>query len=138
MAAIAKVPNERHFPWKLKTWPEIKPQNTVILPGVDVTGDLAAINRGEGEELQDTDDGDRRVKVNGRTYVQHPWGTLYPESGPGTVPMDADAYGALVERLMQSSEPEHSFRSRLRGGGCPYAKIDEALDVFAEIKARLP
>jgi len=73
----ATRPNPRHFLDNINQSTVAKPVNTVIEPGVDVTADIAAINRGDavlenGEYL-----------VNGRRYRLHDNGTAYPTTGDG-------------------------------------------------------
>jgi len=54
----------------------IRPINSMVLPGVSVVADIAAINAGEAHWI-----GNNRWEVNGRTYVHKGDGTVYPESG---------------------------------------------------------
>ena len=57
-----------------RTW--VKPMTTMVLPGVSIEEDIAAINRGEGSWL-----GNNRWKVHDRVYADKGNGQLYPESG---------------------------------------------------------
>ena len=56
--------------------------------GVDVAGDVAAINAGRAERVAGN------FLVNGRTYGAH-GGTLYPISGPGFTQLGRAAFKAL-------------------------------------------
>jgi hypothetical protein len=71
---------------------------TVALGGVDLQGDIDAINNGEGI-LQD--DG-QILAPSGRTYGTHPESsTIYPTSGPGLVNLTQAEF--QIYRLMQTS-----------------------------------
>lgn len=63
--------------------------NTVILPGVDVAADVAAINRGVARRVGNT------YIINGRTYGFHN-GRLYPMHGEGLVRLTRNQYRALA------------------------------------------
>jgi hypothetical protein len=65
-----------------------KEKNTVIEPGVDVAGDVAAINRGSATRVNGN------YSINGRVYGEHK-GTLYPLFGPGFHTLSRAAYKAL-------------------------------------------
>jgi hypothetical protein len=62
-----------------------KKLNTVVGKGVDVAGDVAAINAGQA-----TRSGANFI-VNGRTYGVHN-GTLFPISGPGLTQLNRSAF----------------------------------------------
>lgn len=66
-----------------------KEKNTVILPGVDVADDVAAINSGQATRVRET------FTISGRTYQAKPDGTLFPVSGEGFVQLDRGAFKAL-------------------------------------------
>jgi hypothetical protein len=65
-----------------------KNKNTVIEPGVDVAGDVAAIRSGLATRSGDT------FSINGRVYGSHD-GTLFPISGQGFHQLDRGAFKAL-------------------------------------------
>jgi hypothetical protein len=71
-----RSPNKRHNINSVNQRTVAKEMNTMIEPGVDVAGDVAALNAGKA-----TREGNTFI-VNGRTYGMHD-GTLYPISGPG-------------------------------------------------------
>lgn len=68
-----------------------KDQNTVIAPDVDVSADLATINRGEAERDGDT----YTLRDTGRRWGQKPSGVAYPIDGPGLYPLGRGAYRTL-------------------------------------------
>ncbi|SDC95587.1 hypothetical protein [Glycomyces harbinensis] len=66
-------------------------KNTVILPSVDVEGDLAAIRTGRAHWNADTN----RYEINGRSWGVEPNGTVFPASGPGLVELSRSQFKAL-------------------------------------------
>jgi hypothetical protein len=101
-----KAPADRHFYNKIKQTSVAKDVNTVILPSVDVAGDVEAINAGKAVAGK-TADGVATYTVNGRTYGVEPNGTLYPISGEGLFPLDRGEYKVLsVYRKFLGDTPE--------------------------------
>ncbi|GLZ77523.1 hypothetical protein Afil01_23300 [Actinorhabdospora filicis] len=84
-------PNRRHHLNSVGRKSQVREENTVILPGTDVRGDLDAIRRGEAAWLPDRD----RCLVNGRLYGVEVPGTVYPDEGPGLVKLNRSEYKAL-------------------------------------------
>src|SRR5262245_44530536 len=82
-----RPPAARHYLFRVTPRTLAKGMNTVIEPGVDVTGDVAAVNAGQATRLGDT------FVINGRTYGVHA-GTLYPISGPGFHQLNRGAFKA--------------------------------------------
>jgi len=83
-----RAPSPRHRLSKVDQGTVAKDLNTVVEKGVDVAGDVAAINQGLAQRV-----GDKFI-VNGRTYGVHD-GTLYPISGPGFHLLDRPSFKAL-------------------------------------------
>jgi hypothetical protein len=81
-------PAPRHSAARVNQRTVAKELNTVIEPGVDVAGDVAAINAGQATRV-----GGNYV-IHGRTYGVHD-GTLYPISGPGFHQLSRGAFKAL-------------------------------------------
>ncbi|MCK6548187.1 hypothetical protein L6R52_20220, partial [Myxococcota bacterium] len=83
-----RAPARRHQLTSVQQSTVAKDWNSVFEPGVDVAGDVRAINEGRAERR-----GDRWI-VNGRTYGSHD-GTLYPIEGEGIHRLDRGAFKAL-------------------------------------------
>ena len=83
-----RPPNRRHNINTVNQKTVAKEMNTMIEPGIDVAGDVAAINAGKA-----TREGNTFI-VNGRTYGMHD-GILYPISGPGFHQLERGAFKAL-------------------------------------------
>ncbi len=69
-----------------------KDENTVILPHVDVDGDLEAIRTGQAPFNADTG----RYEINGRTWAVKGNGRAFPVSGPGLVELTRPQFKALM------------------------------------------
>lgn len=86
-----KAPADRHYLNRLRLKSPSKDLTTIILPGTDVAGDLAAIRDGRAIVEGDT------FTVNGRTYGRKSNGTLYPISGEGFLgPVGRNVFKALI------------------------------------------
>lgn len=84
-------PADRHYPNRLRLKSPPKEQTTIIAPGTDVAGDLAAIRDGRA-----TTDGNTYT-INGRTYGRKSNGTMYPISGEGFIgPVGRSVFKALI------------------------------------------
>jgi hypothetical protein len=83
-----RAPARRHDLNGVRQKTVAKEWNTVVEPGVDVAGDVRAINEGRAVRNGDT------YQVNGRTYGHHD-GVLYPMDGPGFHRLDRAAFKAL-------------------------------------------
>jgi hypothetical protein len=88
LPAPLRRPAPRHSAARVNQRTVAKELNTVIEPGVDVAGDVAAINAGQATRV-----GGNFV-IHGRTYGVHD-GTLYPISGPGFHQLSRGAFKAL-------------------------------------------
>jgi hypothetical protein len=87
-----QLPNARHFLNKIRGNSQAKEENTVILPGVDVAGDIADIQAGNAVWNPETN----AYEVNGRTYEMHTdTGTVYPTGGEGVVDLNRAEYQML-------------------------------------------
>lgn len=93
-----RPPNQRHNLNSIRGNSRAKEENTVILPGTDVTGDIADIKAGNATWNAET----QQYEVNGRTYgMETPLGTLYPVSGDGFVNLNRAEYQML--KMMMGS-----------------------------------
>ncbi|MEQ1572034.1 MAG: RHS repeat-associated core domain-containing protein, partial [Myxococcota bacterium] len=81
-------PASRHKLSGVKQGTVAKELYTVIEPGIDVAGDVAAINQGFALRVGNN------FHLNGRVYGSHD-GTLYPISGQGFHQLNRGAYQAL-------------------------------------------
>lgn len=86
-----KPPADRHYPNRLRLKSPSKEMTTIIVPGTDVAGDLAAIRDGRA-----TVEGNIYT-VTGRTYGRKSNGTMYPISGEGFIgPVGRNVFKALI------------------------------------------
>jgi len=123
---IPRVPDRRHFLARVgRRTPPNTAVNTVIMPRVDVMGDVEAIRAGRAIRT-----GNQFV-VNNRTYVLEPGGRLFPRDGDGFYQLSCGAYRALalyndpvpgvdVESMLdrdQISVEERELARRLRREG---------------------
>ncbi len=106
----ARAPNDRHLLNRITPKMPKKPENSVILPHVDVRADVDAINLGQAERVGSD------FKVNGRTYGIESNGTLFPRSGEGIVQMDRGSYWALQTMIHFGSDPERLALQMSRQG----------------------
>jgi hypothetical protein len=83
--------SRRHELLRMSAGAPPKGANTIVLPEVDLRGDLDAIRRGEAWYDRHT----RRIWVRGRLYEHKPHGTLFPIRGEGFVELDRQTYKAL-------------------------------------------
>ncbi|XXT15156.1 RHS repeat-associated core domain-containing protein [Sorangium sp. So ce429] len=90
-----RAPAARHWAAKVKQGTWAQDENTVIMPGTDVKGDVVAINAGQATRTLNREKGRYEYTVNGRTYAEHD-GTLYPVRGePYFYNLDRGAYKVL-------------------------------------------
>ena len=82
-------PHARHTATRVKQGTVAKNLNTVIEPGVDVAGDVAAINAGKATRVKGN------WVVNGRTYGVEEGGRLFPIEGSGFHQLSRGAFKAL-------------------------------------------
>ena len=66
----------------------------MISPDVNVTEDIAAMNRGDAVPGVGPN-GAKNYTVNGRVYEIEANGTVYPVDGPGLFPLNRPAFKAL-------------------------------------------
>ncbi len=85
---VLRGPASRHWAARVSQKTVAKSVNTVVEPGVNVAGDVAAINSGQAARQGGT------YIINGRTYGVHD-GTLYPISGPGFHQLSRAQFKAL-------------------------------------------
>ncbi len=124
-----RPPNNRHNLNQIRRKSPAKDENTVVLPGTDVNGDIAAIKSGDATWNPETQ---RYELDNGRSYgMELPKGTLFPDSGPGFVELDRPQYQILKE-MMHANGDLDAARGRIEQN--PYLNSqsdwDAALDVF--------
>ncbi len=84
-----RPPAQRHFVRKVTQRTVAKDKNTVIASGVDIAGDVAAINAGRVPREGNT------FTLSSRTYGVENNTTLFPISGPGLQLLDRGAFKAL-------------------------------------------
>jgi hypothetical protein len=86
-----RPPADRHYLTRLRLKSPPKERTTIILPGTDVAGDLAAIRAGRAKVHGSI------FAINGRTYGRKQHGTMYPISGDGFVgPVGRNVFKALI------------------------------------------
>lgn len=96
---------------------------SMIEPGVDVAGDMAALNAGDF-----TPAGDNFV-VNGRTYGMHPeTGRTFPISGPGIHNFDRGEHQFLRQLNSRGEATATNFARNFPG--MSDAKIQRVLDLW--------
>lgn len=96
-----RPPNDRHNLNRVGKNSPAKNENTIILPGTDVAGDIADIKAGHATWNPET----QRYEVNGRTYgMELPKGTLFPDSGEGFVNLDRAQYQILKEMVRTNGD----------------------------------
>lgn len=84
-----RQPDRRHHLRRVSRSSLPKGRNTIILPWVDMPGDVRAINDGHGIRTGNT------VAIHGQLYGIKPTAVLYPISGHGFMLLDRGAYKAL-------------------------------------------
>ncbi len=122
---VFKGPGDRHFPKRVQQGKtRTKAQNTVIEPGVDVAGDVAAINAGLAKNVGEN------LVVNGRTYGVHPdTGRLFPISGPGFHQLNRGAHKALgIFNKFGETPKAHEILGKMHDVG--EAEARQALDIW--------
>lgn len=90
-----KPPNARHKLNSIRPGSPTKEKNTVILPGTEVTTDLADITAGRATWIAESN----RYEVNGRSYVVESTGTVFPVSGPGFAYLSRPEYKVLKQLI---------------------------------------
>lgn len=94
-----RPPNQRHNLNSIRGNSRAKDENTIVLPGTDVAGDIADIKAGNATWNAET----QQYEVNGRTYgMETPLGTLYPVSGDGFVNLNRAEY-QMLKTMMASN-----------------------------------
>ena len=91
---VVRRPASRHFLTQIGKNSQSRPgdRNTVILPSLDITGDIDAINRGDAY----VDKERATAWVNHRLWGFHTdSGTAYPIHGEGLVSLEQNVYSAL-------------------------------------------
>jgi hypothetical protein len=129
--ATLRRPARRHWGATVTQKTVAKNLNTVIEPGVDVAGDVAAIRAGRATRV------DGQYVVNGRTYGVHD-GALYPVSGPGFHQLNRGSFQALgmlnkvgdTARGACHPRPHEERRPRRARGG-PRGLESDAMIEFA-------
>lgn len=119
-------PARRHYLRLISPRSRPRPQNTIILPGIDVASDVRAINAGNAVRIGET------LTINGRRYWVDQPDTLYPIDGDGFVPAARGTYKAVgiynrhgptpeaedhLERSGISAQSRQEARRILRLGG---------------------
>jgi len=94
-----------------------KERTTLIVPGVDVQGDIAAIREGRAVRAV-VEDGAEQFTLNGRIWQRKPEGTLFPVAGNGFIgPVDQPVMLAIkaYARYNGSNEQSEYFLDRQEG-----------------------
>jgi hypothetical protein len=126
-----KPPNSRHNLDSIRPKNPTKDKNTIVLPGTDVSADLADISAGRGTWIAESS----RYEVNGRTYGVESTGTVFPVSGPGFVNLSRTEYKVL-KQLIGSDGDVGAARSALsRDPSVSDADWRSALEVFKQHKS---
>ncbi|MFB9660381.1 hypothetical protein ACFQS3_11490 [Glycomyces mayteni] len=116
----------RHRLARIDRKSRIRPDNTVILPGVDVEGDLDAIRTGKASWNDKTG----RYELNGRIWGVHGNGTVFPVSGTGFEQLTREQFKALTE-LISADRPVGVWpRSHLKNPHISKSDWDRAAEVY--------
>src|SRR5262249_37336171 len=100
-----------------------KENNTVIEPGVDVDGDVRAINEGKAARVNGN------YVINGRTYGEHD-GTVFPISGPGFHSLSRGGFKALgVLNQFGNTERANAILENMKNVGD--AEVEAALRIWS-------
>lgn len=89
---------KRHVLTSINNNSKPKDKNTIILPGVNYTGDIERIKNGEYNKINGN------YEINGRTYGIHDR-RLYPISGDGFVTLTRHEYKVLIIIKTQANNP---------------------------------
>lgn len=101
-------------------------KNTIILPSVDVDGDLEAIRTGRAQWNPATN----RYEVSGRSWGVEPNGTAFPASGPGLITLTRSQFKALKD-LNTAGQPVGVWpKSHLKDPSISPADWDRAAEVY--------
>ncbi|WP_026924341.1 hypothetical protein [Glycomyces arizonensis] len=124
-----RAPSSRHNLNQIRRKSPAKDENTVVLPGTDVNGDIEAIKSGDATWNPETQ---RYELDSGRSYgMELPKGTLFPDSGPGFVKLDRPQYQILKE-MMNANGDLDAAQGRIEQN--PYLNSESdwnaALEVF--------
>ena len=105
--------------------------NTIVLPGTDVAGDLDGIAAGQGKWVPETN----RYEINGRTYGVEPTGTVFPVSGPGFVNLTRPEYKVLKQLIGSEGDIGAAREALRRDPNVSDAHWTMALEVFRHHKS---
>lgn len=89
---------KRHVLTSINNNSKPKDKNTIILPGVNYTGDIERIKNGEYNKINGN------YEINGRIYGIHD-GRFYPIEGEGFVTLNRNQYKLLKELKINSNNP---------------------------------
>lgn len=126
-----RPPNDRHHLNRIRFKSPAKEKNSIVLPGADVAGDLAAISAGRGTWVAETN----RYEVNGRSYAVESTGTVFPVSGPGIVSLSRQEYKVLRQLIGSDGDVEAARRALARDPGISDADWIAAFEVFKHHKS---
>jgi len=120
-----RSPSRRHTATGVTQGTTTKEVNTVIKPGVDVAGDVAAINKGLAKRVGNT------FEINGRVYGFQE-GHLFPISGNGFVQLNRGAFKALgVFNKFGNTQATRGILGKMRNVGA--AEIKAAFKVWRSL-----
>ncbi|MEU6249448.1 hypothetical protein [Glycomyces sp. NPDC047010] len=116
----------RHRLARIDRGSRIKADNTVILPGVDVEGDLDAIRTGKAFWNGKTG----QYELNGRIWGVHGNGTVFPVSGTGFEQLTREQFKAL-KALVTAGKPVGVWpRSRMADRNLSESDWDRAAEIY--------
>ncbi len=126
-----KSPNARHSLNSIRPSSPAKEKNTIVLPGTDVSADLADISAGRATWMPDSN----RYEVNGRSYAMESTGTVFPVSGPGFVNLSRSEYKVLKQLIGNDGDISAAQAALRRDPSVSDADWRSALDVFRNHKS---
>ena len=126
-----KPPNNRHNLDSIRPKNPTKDKNTIVLPGTDVSADLADISSGRATWVAE----DNRYEVDGRTYGVESTGTVFPVSGPGFVNLSRTEYKVLKQLIGSDGDVSAAQDALRRDPSVSDADWRSALDVFKHHKS---
>lgn len=91
---MREADHPRHKLDQIRPNSHVNKTNTIVLPGTDTAGDIAAIQRGEAHWNPTSQ---RYELPNGRSYGVESSGTVFPVSGPGLEVLGRAEYKAVKE-----------------------------------------
>ncbi|WP_305787352.1 hypothetical protein [Symbioplanes lichenis] len=126
-----KPPHPRHNLNSIRPKHPPKDKNTIVLPGTDVSGDLADISTGRATWQPESN----TYEVNGRSYKVESSGTVFPVSGPGLVNLNRYEYRALQQLIGADGNVSAAREALRRDPNVGDSEVTMALEVFRHHKS---